>query len=54
MGQFSAIPEYDDYLTELDGVWAECNRVLAPGGHLACVVSPVARHEEDLPLTADI
>ena len=53
-GQFSAIQDYGDYLAELDGVWAECDRALAPGGHLACVVSPVARRDEDLPLTADI
>lgn len=53
-GQLSAILEYDDYLAELDVVWAECNRVLAPGGHLACVASAVARREEDLPLTADV
>jgi modification methylase len=53
-GRFSAILEYDDYLADLDVVWAECNRVLAPGGHLACVASPVARCEEDLPLAADV
>jgi modification methylase len=53
-GQLSAIQNYGDYLTELDGFWSQCNRVLAPGGHLACVVSPVARRDEDLPLTADI
>ena len=53
-GQFSAIAEYADYLTELDSVWAECDRVLAPGGHLACVASPVARNVEDLPLAFDI
>jgi modification methylase len=54
VGRFSAILEYDEYLAELDVVWAECNRVLAPGGHLACVASPVARREEDLPLAADV
>ena len=54
LGQLSAIPDYGEYLTELDAVWSECDRVLAPGGHLACVVSPVARRDEDLPLTADI
>lgn len=52
-GQFSAIPEYADYLSELDAVWQECSRVLVPGGHLACVTSPVATREEDLPVTAD-
>jgi modification methylase len=54
VGRFSAILDYDEYLKELDVVWAECSRVLAPGGHLACVASPVARCEEDLPLTADV
>jgi site-specific DNA-methyltransferase (adenine-specific) len=53
-GQFSAILDYGDYLTELDSVWSECDRVLAPGGHLACVASPVARCDADLPLAADI
>jgi modification methylase len=54
LGQFSAIAEYSEYLMELDGVWSECNRVLAPGGHLACVASPVARSDEDLPLSVDV
>jgi DNA modification methylase len=53
-GQFSAILDYGEYLAELDAVWAECARVLVPGGHLACVVNPVARRPEDLPLTTDI
>ena len=53
-GQFSAIQEYGDYLAELDTVWGECERVLAPGGHLACLSSPVARRDEHLPLTADV
>jgi modification methylase len=53
-GQLSAITDYDEYLCQLDRVWAECDRVLVPGGHLACVVSPVARRPEDLPVTADI
>src|SRR5687767_11551205 len=54
VGRFSAILDYDEYLAELDVVWDECSRVLAPGGHLACVLSPVARREEDLPLAADV
>ncbi len=53
-GQFSAIPDYDEYLVQLDSVWAECNRVLAPGGHLAYIASPVARSSDDLPLASDI
>ncbi len=53
-GQLSAIADYDRYLAELDSVWAECERVLAPGGYLACVASPVAPREGDLPVSADI
>ena len=53
-GQLSAIADYDEYLGALDVVWAECARVLAPGGHLACVVSPIARCPEDLPHTSDV
>ena len=52
--RFPAIRDHGDYLAQLDAVWGECERVLAPGGHLACVVSPLARRDEDLPLTADV
>ena len=53
-GQLSAIGDYEAYLAELDKVWAECERVLSPGGYLVCVVSPVARGSADLPLGADV
>lgn len=53
-GQLSAIGDYAAYLVELDAVWAECSRVLVPGGYFTCVASPVARHPADLPLGADV
>ena len=37
-GQLGNIPDYDTFLDELDKVWAECLRVLVPGGRVACVV----------------
>ena len=52
-GRF-AISDYADYLAALEGVWSQCERVLAPGGHLAFVASPVALSSEDLPLASDI
>jgi modification methylase len=54
LGQLSAIGDYEAYLAELDKVWAECERVLSPGGYLVCVVSPVACGKTDLPLGADV
>lgn len=53
-GQFSAISDYGKYLTELDAVWAECNRVLSPGGAMVCVLSPVANTTADMPIAADV
>ncbi len=40
-GQMGAIAGYDEFLTELDRVWAHCYRVLVPGGRLVCVVGDV-------------
>ncbi|HEY5707528.1 MAG TPA: DNA methyltransferase [Terrimicrobiaceae bacterium] len=40
-GQLGDIEEYEDFLCELDKVWAECARVLAPGGRICCVVGDV-------------
>src|SRR5688500_10239370 len=45
---------YEAYLTDLEPVLTECERVLAPGAHFACVASPVAHSEDDLPLSADL
>lgn len=40
-GQLGHIEEYEVFLGELDKVWRECLRVLAPGGRLVCVVGDV-------------
>lgn len=58
--QMGAIKNYETFLTELDRVWAECARVLVPGGRICCVVGDVCvpRKREGrhyvLPLHADI
>ncbi len=55
-----AIADYESFLTELDKVWKQCARVLAPGGRICCVVGDVCvarkrggRHYV-MPLHADI
>ncbi len=59
-GQLGNIPDYDAFLEELDKVWAECLRVLVPGGRVACVVGDIclsrrsAGRHHVLPLSADI
>lgn len=40
-GQLGWIADYSEFLTELDKVWAQCLRVLVPGGRLVCVVGDV-------------
>jgi DNA modification methylase len=40
-GQLGDMQDYEAFLTELDKVWAECARVLAPGGRICCVVGDV-------------
>lgn len=40
-GQLGYIADYEEFLSELDKVWAHCFRVLAPGGRLICVVGDV-------------
>jgi len=59
-GQLGNMADYDEFLDELDAVWAECFRILVPGGRVACVVGDVCisrrqggRHHV-LPLSADI
>lgn len=39
--QLGHVADYDRFLAELDRVWAEAFRVLAPGGRLVCVVGDV-------------
>jgi site-specific DNA-methyltransferase (adenine-specific) len=57
--QLGEIASYDAFLDELDKVWSECNRVLAPGGRICCVIGDVCiprregRHRV-MPLHADI
>jgi site-specific DNA-methyltransferase (adenine-specific) len=57
--QLGEIANYDAFLDELDKVWSECTRVLAPGGRICCVIGDVCiprregRHHV-MPLHADI
>lgn len=58
--QMGDISHYEEFLAELDRVWAECARVLVPGGRICCVVGDVCiprkrggRHYV-MPLHADI
>ena len=39
--QLGIIEDYETFLFELSKVWAECYRVLVPGGRLVCVVGDV-------------
>jgi modification methylase len=59
-GQLGRIDDYDAFLTELDRVWQECERVLVPGGRICCVIGDImiprrtdGRHRV-LPLPSDI
>jgi len=40
-GQLGHIQDYEEFLTELDRVWAQCFEALVPGGRLVCVVGDV-------------
>lgn len=58
--QLGEIEDYEGFLCELDKVWAECARILVPGGRICCVVGDVCvsrraggRHYI-LPLHADL
>jgi site-specific DNA-methyltransferase (adenine-specific) len=58
--QLGEIDSYEIFLDELDKAWAECARVLEPGGRICCVVGDVCvpRRREGkhyiVPLHADI
>ena len=58
--QLGAVEDYERFLGELDKVWAECVRVLVPGGRICCVVGDVclprkrAGRHHVVPLHADI
>ena len=58
--QMGAIADYETFLSELDKVWAECFRVLVPGGRICCVVGDVclprktAGRHYVMPLHSDI
>ncbi len=39
--QLGHIADYEHFLTELGKVWAECYRILVPGGRVVCVVGDV-------------
>ena len=58
--QMGHIDDYELFLEELNKVWKECFRVLAPGGRLVCVVGDVCLSRKQhgrhvvVPLHADI
>ena len=58
-GQLGNMASYELFLEEMDKVWAECLRVLVPGGRVCCVVGDVcvsrrqAGRHYVLPLSAD-
>lgn len=58
--QLGAIEDYEAFLSELDKVWAECARVLTPGGRICCVVGDVCISRKSagrhlvMPLHADL
>ena len=41
VGQLGLIEDFDDFLDELDRVWAHCLRVLTPGGRLILITGDV-------------
>ncbi|WP_199731145.1 site-specific DNA-methyltransferase [Paraburkholderia sp. RAU2J] len=58
--QMGHIEDYEEFLKQLDLCWAECARVLAPGGRICCVVGDVclprkkAGRHYVMPLHSDI
>lgn len=60
LGQLGAIEDYGTFIAELNRVWAECYRVLVPGGRLCvnvgdiCLSRRAAGRHRVIPLHADI
>jgi site-specific DNA-methyltransferase (adenine-specific) len=58
--QLGAIEDYEDFLDQLDQVWAQVYRILVPGGRLVCVVGDVCLSRRQfgrhvvMPLHSDI
>jgi site-specific DNA-methyltransferase (adenine-specific) len=58
--QFGHIRDYEDFLIQIEEVWREAYRILAPGGRLVCVVGDVCLSRKEngrhvvVPLHADI
>jgi site-specific DNA-methyltransferase (adenine-specific) len=58
--QLGHVQDYEEFLEDLKKVWAECYRVLVPGGRLVCVVGDVCLSRKEngrhvvVPLHADI
>jgi DNA modification methylase len=56
----TSVDAYIEFLDELDRCWAECQRVLVPGGRVCCVVGDIclsrraAGRHHVLPLASDI
>lgn len=59
-GQLGFVDDYEEFLDELDKVWAECLRVLVKGGRLVVIVGDVClsrrkhKRHQVFPLHADI
>jgi len=59
-GQLGHVEDYEQFLLELNKVWAECLRILTPGGRVVCVVGDVCLSRKKygrhlvMPLHADI
>lgn len=58
--QLGIIDDYQNFIDELNKVWKECYRILAPGGRLVCVVGDVCLSRKKygkhvvIPLHSDI
>jgi modification methylase len=58
--QLGHVEDYEEFISELNKVWAHCLRVLVPGGRMICVVGDVCLSRKEngrhlvMPLHADI